>query len=86
MTAGQLAAVTGLRRERIAPQLSKLVKTGELVKASRGYKPPATEASAPASSATSTAMLDGNPAASADKSPAVIALGRELDAGLRTRT
>lgn len=44
MTAGQLATATGLPRERIAPELSKLVKTGELVKADRGYKTPASKA------------------------------------------
>jgi hypothetical protein len=71
MTAGQLATVTGLPRERIAPELSKLVKTGELVKADRGYKTPTSEAAA------ATPMPDR-------KSPEVLALGRELDAGLRT--
>jgi len=86
MTAGQLATATGLPRERIAPELSKLVKTGDLVKADRGYKAPTSEASAPASSATSTATPNGNPPAAADKSPARTALGRELDAALRTRT
>jgi hypothetical protein len=86
MTAGQLATVTGLPRERIAPELSKLVKTGELVKAHRGYKTPASKASPPASSATPTATPNGNPPAAADKSPARTALGRELDAALRTRT
>ena len=72
MTAGELATATGLRRGTIAPELSKLVKTGELVKADRGYK-----TAAPANSTTSTATAN-----SADKSPAVLALGRELDAGL----
>jgi hypothetical protein len=81
MTAGQLATATGLPRERIAPELSKLVKTGDLVKADRGYKTPASEASAPASSGTSTPNSNG-----ADRAPSVRALGRELDAGLRTRT
>jgi len=86
MTAGQLATATGLPRERIAPELSKLVKTGELVKADRGYKTPASKASPPASSATPTATPNGNPPAAADKSPARTALGRELDAALRTRS
>jgi hypothetical protein len=86
MTAGQLATVTGLPRERLAPELSKLVKTGELVKAHRGYKTPASKASPPASSATPTATPNGNPPAAADKSPARTALGRELDAALRTPT
>ena len=83
MTAGQLATATGLPRERIAPELSKLVKTGDLVKADRGYKAPASEASASASSATSTATPNGN---GADRDPPVRAVGRELDAGLRNRT
>jgi hypothetical protein len=81
MTAGQLAEATGLRRETIAPELSKLVKTGELVKADRGYKAPASEAAA--GSATSTATPNGN---GADRPPSVRAPGRELDAGLRNRT
>ena len=41
MTAGELAAATGLRREKIAPELTKLVEAGELVKADRGYRTPA---------------------------------------------
>jgi DNA-binding transcriptional ArsR family regulator len=83
MTAGQLATATGLPRERVATELSKLVKTGDLVKADRGYKAPASEASASASSATSTATPNSN---GADRPPSVRALGRELDSGLRTRT
>ena len=79
MTAGELAMATGLRRGTIAPELSKLVKTDELVKADRGYKTAAPANST--TSTTSTATANG-----ADKSPAVLALGRELDAGLRTRT
>jgi hypothetical protein len=86
MTAGQLATATGLPRERIAPELSKLVKTVELVKADRGYKTPASKASPPASSATPTATTQRQPPAAAAKSPARTALGRELDAALRTRT
>jgi DNA-binding transcriptional ArsR family regulator len=82
MTAGQLATATGLPRERIAPELSKLVKTGDLVKADRGYKAPASEALASGNSATSTVTPNGN---GADR-PSVRALGRELDAGLRNRT
>ena len=61
MTAGQLATATGLPRERIAPELSKLVRTAELVKADRGYKTPASKASPPASSATPTATPNGHP-------------------------
>lgn len=81
MTAGELAAATGLRRQTIAPELSKLVKTGELVKADRGYRTPDSETS---SRAASTAAPNGN--ASADKPAAVRALAAELDAGLRTRS
>jgi hypothetical protein len=83
MTAGELAAASGLRRQTIAPELSKLVKTGELVKADRGYRTPTSETSSrPAS--TSSAAPNGN--ATADKPPAVRAVARELDAGLRTRS
>ena len=46
MPAGELAAATGLRRETIAPELTKLVKVGELVKADRGYKIPLNDATA----------------------------------------
>jgi hypothetical protein len=79
MTASQLATSTGLPRERIAPELSKLVKTGELVKADRGYKTATSEASPATTSTTPNANT-------ADRPPSVVALGRELDAGLRTRS
>lgn len=38
MTAGQLATATGLPRERVATELSKLVKTGDLVKPTAATK------------------------------------------------
>jgi hypothetical protein len=82
MTARELAAATGLRRETIAPELSRLVKTGELVKADRGYVLSTNDASTPAGSTSSTAAPNG----SATRSPAVLALRREHDAGLRTQT
>jgi hypothetical protein len=81
MTAGQLAEATGLKRDRIAPELSKLVKAGELVKAPRGYTTTASDA-AVTSASTATA---GSGAEQREKSPAVVAVGRELDAALRTR-
>jgi putative SOS response-associated peptidase YedK len=48
MTAGHLAAATGLRRETTAPELSKLVRTGQLCKADRDYKTAANVAPLPA--------------------------------------
>jgi hypothetical protein len=82
MTARELAGTTGLRRETIAPELSKLVKTGELIKAERGYKTPSTDGArtTPPSSAAGRSGAKWS-----EKSPAAVALGRELDAGLRTR-
>ena len=81
MTAGEIAAATGLRRETIAPELTKLVKAGELVKADRGYRTPLDAATA----TTAAAVSGGTGAGRREKSPATTALGRELDAGLRTR-
>jgi predicted transcriptional regulator len=81
MTAGQLAAATGLRRETIAPELTKLVKVGELVKADRGYKIPLDDATV----TTRRAASSGSGTGRRQKSAAAAALGRELDAGLRTR-
>jgi predicted HTH transcriptional regulator len=82
MTASQVAAVTGLRSQTIAPELSKLVKTGELIKAARGYTAPPGGDRSPAASARGT---DAGRGERAEKSAAVRALRRELDAGLRTR-
>lgn len=81
MTASQVAAVTGLRSQTIAPELSKLVKTGELVKAERGYTLAAGDRST-----TAAADTDAGSGERAEKNAAVRALGRELDAGLRTRS
>ena len=81
MTAGELAAATGLRREMIAPELTKLVKAGKLLKADRGYR-----TRLDAATATTAAAVSGDSGAGRRvKSPARSVLGRELDAGLRTR-
>ncbi|MGI8429058.1 MAG: MarR family transcriptional regulator [Solirubrobacteraceae bacterium] len=40
MTAGEVAAATGLARGTVSTTLSKLTKTGEVVKAERGYRLP----------------------------------------------
>ena len=81
MTASELAATTGLRRGTIAPELSKLVKIGALVKADRGYTHPARNRDAP-----TVAAVVGRGATRRTRTPAAAALARELDAGLRTRT
>lgn len=82
MTAGELAAATGLRRGTIAPELSKLVKIGALVKADRGYTAPPTDTATP----QVAAVIDRRGATRRTSTPAAAALARELDAGLRTRT
>jgi len=46
MTAGEVAAATGLGRETVSTTLSKLAKTGEVQKAERGYQLPAASATA----------------------------------------
>ncbi|MGO9751543.1 MAG: helix-turn-helix domain-containing protein [Solirubrobacteraceae bacterium] len=38
MTAGEIAAATGLGRATISTTLSKLAKSGEVAKADRGYR------------------------------------------------
>jgi len=38
MTAGEIAAATGLGRATVSTTLSKLAKSGELTKAARGYQ------------------------------------------------
>ena len=38
MTAGEVAAKTGLARPRVSTTLSKLAKSGEVHKAQRGYR------------------------------------------------
>ena len=50
MTAGELAALTGLGRGTVSTTLSKLAQTGEVLKAERGYRlpDPAGGTSAPA--------------------------------------
>jgi len=81
VTAGELAAATGLRRGTIAPELSELVKIGALVKADRGYTAPPSETGTP-----QLAAVVGRGATRRTSTPAAAALARELDAGLRTRT
>jgi len=50
MTAGEVASATGLGRASVSTTLSKLAKTGEITKASRGYQ---------LASVTSGATVDG---------------------------
>jgi DNA-binding IclR family transcriptional regulator len=40
MTAGEVAAATGLARGTVSTTLSKLAKSGEVLKADRGYRRP----------------------------------------------
>jgi DNA-binding transcriptional ArsR family regulator len=57
LTAGEVATATGLARPTISTTLSKLSKTGEVVKAERGYRLPSTDggtASASVPTATPT--------------------------------
>jgi CRP-like cAMP-binding protein len=46
MTAGEVAAATGLGRGTVSTTLSKLAKSGEVQKAERGYQLPAASATA----------------------------------------
>jgi DNA-binding transcriptional ArsR family regulator len=43
LTAGEVAKATGLARPTVSTTLSKLSKTGEVVKAARGYRLPSTD-------------------------------------------
>jgi DNA-binding transcriptional ArsR family regulator len=43
LTAGEVAETTGLARPTVSTTLSKLSKTGEVVKAARGYRLPSTD-------------------------------------------
>jgi CRP-like cAMP-binding protein len=45
MTAGQVAEATGLGRGTVSTTLTKLAKSGEVVKAERGYRLPGASAS-----------------------------------------
>jgi biotin operon repressor len=55
MTAGEVAAATGLGRASVSTTLSKLAKSGEVIKAARGYQLAGqTAAGAPADAAAST--------------------------------
>ena len=42
LTAGEVAKATGVARPTVSTTLSKLSKTGEVVKADRGYRLPST--------------------------------------------
>jgi DNA-binding transcriptional ArsR family regulator len=44
LTAGEVAAATGLARPTVSTTLSKLSKSGEVVKAERGYRLPSSDA------------------------------------------
>ena len=46
LTAGEVAKATGLARGTVSTTLSKLSKTGEVVKADRGYRLPSTNGAA----------------------------------------
>ena len=46
LTAGEVAKATGLARGTVSTTLSKLSKTGEVIKADRGYRPPSTQGAA----------------------------------------
>lgn len=56
MTAGDVAAVTGLGRGAVSSTLSKLAQTGEIRKAERGYRLPS-----PATPPTTPAAGESNP-------------------------
>jgi DNA-binding IclR family transcriptional regulator len=45
LTAGEVAQATGLARPTVSTTLSRLSKTGDVVKADRGYRLPSTAAS-----------------------------------------
>jgi biotin operon repressor len=47
LTAGQVAKETGLARGTVSTTLSKLSKTGEVIKADRGYRLPSTQGAPP---------------------------------------
>jgi DNA-binding transcriptional ArsR family regulator len=60
LTAGEVATATGLARSTVSTTLSRLAKTGGVIKADRGYQLPRTSdvtptAAGPASSPTTNA-------------------------------
>ncbi len=55
MIAGEVASVTGLGRGTVSTTLSKLTKTGEVLKAQRVYRLPDPDRGAPASAAAAAA-------------------------------
>ena len=59
MTAGEVATATGLNRGTVSTTLSKCVKTGEVVKAQRGYRLPERDGAAAAEASTDEAAKPG---------------------------
>jgi DNA-binding transcriptional ArsR family regulator len=55
MTAGEVAAATGLDRRTVSTTLTRLAKGGDVVKADRGYLLPTSSPSAETTAATKTA-------------------------------
>jgi len=58
MTAGDVAAVTGLGRATVSATLSKLTQTGDVVKAERGYRLPRSAAQTSAPTANESVQGD----------------------------
>ena len=55
LTAGEVATATGLARPTVSTTLSKLSKTGEVVKADRGYRLPSTNGGTASAAESTTA-------------------------------
>jgi biotin operon repressor len=54
LTAGEVAAATGLARPTVSTTLSRLSKAGEVVKADRGYRLPSTQDTTPSAAEPAT--------------------------------
>jgi len=59
MTAGEVATATGLNRGTVSTTLSKCVKTGEVLKAKRGYRLPERDGAPAAEASTDEAGKPG---------------------------
>ena len=59
MTAGEVATATGITRGTVSTTLSKSVKTGEVLKAQRGYRLPERDGAAAAEASTDEADKPG---------------------------
>ena len=59
MTAGEVATATGLKRGTVSTTLSKCVKTGEVIKAKRGYRLPDNDGAATAEANAAEAAKPG---------------------------